>query len=54
MIKIHVGLHVKYPFFLLDFNETLILSKDFRKMKLEFSRRIFEKYSNTSYHKNPF
>jgi len=22
MIKIHIGLHVKYPFFLLDFNET--------------------------------
>jgi hypothetical protein len=22
LIKIYIGLHVKYPFFLLDFNET--------------------------------
>jgi hypothetical protein len=28
----HIDLHVKYPLFLSDFNETLILSTDFRKI----------------------
>ena len=37
------GLHVKYPLFLSDFNE-----------KLEFSRQVFEKYSNIKFHENPF
>jgi hypothetical protein len=27
----YIGLHVKYSLFLADFNETLILSTDFRK-----------------------
>ena len=28
---VYVGLHVKYPLFFSDFNESLILSTDFRK-----------------------
>jgi hypothetical protein len=28
----HTGVHVKYPLFLSDFNETLIFSIDFQKM----------------------
>jgi hypothetical protein len=35
MIKLCIGLHVKYPLFLLDFIET----------------RIFEKYRNIKFHK---
>ena len=27
----YIGLHVKYPLFLSDFNETWILTTDFRK-----------------------
>ena len=33
-----IGLHVKYPFFVSDFNET------------ELSLQIFEKYSNITFH----
>ena len=29
--QIYIGLHVKYPLFLLDFNETSICSTDFPK-----------------------
>jgi hypothetical protein len=42
MIEMSSGLHVKHPLFLSDFKE------------LEFSRRIFEKYSNMKFHENPF
>ena len=31
MVKMYIGLHVKYPLFLSDFNEILIFSKDFSK-----------------------
>ena len=39
--NIYIGLRVKYPLFLSDFNETWI------------SRQIFEKYSNMKFRKNP-
>jgi hypothetical protein len=32
VIKMYIGLHVKYPLFLSDFNETRIFSTDFRKI----------------------
>jgi hypothetical protein len=35
----YIGLQVKYPFFVSDFNE--------------FSRKIFRKYSNIKFHENP-
>jgi hypothetical protein len=41
MIKMYIDLHVKYPLFLSDFNDTLIFWKDFRK------------YSNMKLHENP-
>jgi hypothetical protein len=31
-----IGLHVKYPLFLPDFNETLIFEIDFRKIHIKF------------------
>jgi hypothetical protein len=37
----YIGLHVKYPLFSLDFNETLIF------------RQILEKYSVVKFHENP-
>jgi len=40
-IKISIGLHVKYPLFLSDFNESRIF------------RQIFVKYSNIKFHENP-
>jgi hypothetical protein len=39
--KTYVGLHVKHPLFLSDL------------MKLEFSRRVFEKYPNMKFNENP-
>ena len=38
MIKTYIGLHVKYPLFLSDFNET------------ELSRQIFDRYSNIRFY----
>jgi hypothetical protein len=36
----YIGLHVKYPLFLSDFNETSHISKDFRKsLKYQISRK---------------
>jgi len=32
MIKTYIGLHVKYPCFLLDFNENWIVSTDFQNI----------------------
>jgi hypothetical protein len=32
VIKMYIGLHVKYPLFLSNFNEILIFSTDFRKI----------------------
>ena len=32
MIKINIGLHVKYPLILSDFNKILIISTDFSKI----------------------
>jgi hypothetical protein len=40
-IKMYIGFHVKYRYF------CHIL------MKLEFSRQIFEKYSNIKFYENP-
>jgi hypothetical protein len=37
----YVGIHVKYPLFLSDFND------------LKFSRQIFEISSNTKFNENP-
>ena len=37
----YIGLHVKYPLLLSDFNDTLI------------SRQILEKYSNIKFNENP-
>jgi hypothetical protein len=31
-MEINIGIHVKYPLFLSDFNEILLFSKEFRKI----------------------
>ena len=37
----YIGLHVKYPLFLSEINETLIFLTEFRKMpKYQISRKI--------------
>jgi len=37
----YIGLHVKYPLYLPDYNKT------------EFSRQFVEKYSNINFYENP-
>jgi len=38
--QMYIGLHVKYPSFLSDFNEALIFSTDYRKiLKHKISRK---------------
>ena len=37
----YIGLHIKYPLYLFHFNEN-------------FSQQIFEKYSNSTFHENPY
>ena len=36
----YIGLHVKYPLFLSEFNETRILSTDFRKILISHLMKI--------------
>jgi hypothetical protein len=36
----YIGIHVKYPLFLSDFNETRILSTDFRKILISHLMKI--------------
>jgi hypothetical protein len=38
LLKVYIGLHVKYPLFLTE---------------LEFPRQFFEKFSNIKFHENP-
>jgi len=41
--KMYIGLHVKYPLFLSDFNENLNFSIDFRKMlKYQIPRKSLQ------------
>jgi hypothetical protein len=43
MIKIYIGLHVKYPLCLFDFIETCIFTTDFRKtLKYQISWNFFQ------------
>ena len=44
----YTGLHVKYTGLHVKYRYSIQIL-----MKLEFSRRSFEKYSNTKFHKNP-
>jgi hypothetical protein len=42
MSQIFIGLHVKYPLFLLDFNQTWIFSTDFWKiLRCQISRKFY-------------
>jgi len=40
LLKVYIGLHVKYRLLMADFKEILIFSKDFRKIKKKNLIRI--------------
>jgi hypothetical protein len=41
MIKMHIGVHVKYPLLLFDINKTWIVSKGFRKYSKSNFMKIY-------------